>query len=388
MEKIGNGIFDKRISSWNFLFELSLNEYFELVKDIMSKNEFQRNRVASSKTIYALLKEDLKQGCLIPPIVLALYDDISNINQAEEELKAKKNKLVVLDGLQRTFTIRDLVNELEKENKENADKILNNTKIRIEVYWGISRTNVLYRMLTLNTGHTPMTVRHQIEIVYADLIESPIEGIKIIKETDSESIKSIGMYSFKDVIDGFTSYLEGDYLPIDRTDILSTVKGLDIFIEKNKGDHQKDLFSNFITTYNNMVIKIDELSNHWNFQDYTTELQILNPFGKNICHLFSKVQSLAGYGAAIYKLMNSNDLGSFDEVNSIIANMDSTDIVAGLNNLNKYMNEIKETSKKIGNDQRFFFSLFYRRLFSPEKDTQGKFNNSILEAYQSFERNR
>lgn len=388
MKKIGEGIFDRRINSWNFLFELSLNEYFELVKDIMTKNEFQRNRVASSKTIYALLKDDLREGCLIPPIVLALYDNLEAPNKAEEELQKKKDKLVLLDGLQRTYTIRDLVNDLEKEDKDKASEILNNTIIRIEVYWGISRTNVLYRMLTLNTGHTPMTARHQIEIVYADLIESPIDGIEIIKETDSESIKGVGMYSFKDVIDGFTSYLEGDFLPIDRTDILSTVKGLDSFIEKNKGERQRDLFTSFITSYNNLVKKIDELSNHWDFEDYAEEFQIINPFGKNIYHLFSKVQSLAGYGSAIYKLMNANDIESFDEVNSIIANMDANQIIDGLNKLNILMNEIKETSKKIGNDQRFFFNLLYRRLFSPEKDTQGKLYNSIEEAYQSFERNR
>jgi len=52
--------------------ELTVQEYIDLAKDIIHKNDFQRKRVSSAKSVYSLLKADLKRGCVIPPIVLAL----------------------------------------------------------------------------------------------------------------------------------------------------------------------------------------------------------------------------------------------------------------------------------------------------------------------------
>lgn len=80
MEILSSAIYDKKIQSYNIIMELSLIEYYEFIKSSMLDNEFQRNKVRSSKTIYALLKQDLITGCVIPPIVLAM-----NVNIDEEE---------------------------------------------------------------------------------------------------------------------------------------------------------------------------------------------------------------------------------------------------------------------------------------------------------------
>jgi hypothetical protein len=68
-------LFDRRINSRNILIEITLGEYLELVQGVLHKNEFQRRRVRSSKTVYALLKSDLERGCIIPPVVLALASE-------------------------------------------------------------------------------------------------------------------------------------------------------------------------------------------------------------------------------------------------------------------------------------------------------------------------
>ena len=96
MEILSSAIYDKKIQSYNIIMELSLIEYYEFIKSSMLDNEFQRNKVRSSKTIYALLKQDLITGCVIPPIVLAM-----NVNIDEEE----RNNL-------------DLVKKIIIENKE------------------------------------------------------------------------------------------------------------------------------------------------------------------------------------------------------------------------------------------------------------------------------
>ena len=71
MMKVISRINDERINASNVLIEMSIGEYLALIETVVHKNEFQRKRVRSSKTVYALLKEDLKKGCVIPSLVIA-----------------------------------------------------------------------------------------------------------------------------------------------------------------------------------------------------------------------------------------------------------------------------------------------------------------------------
>ncbi|PRB02260.1 hypothetical protein CQ046_13550 [Chryseobacterium sp. MYb7] len=232
--EIKDKIFDNRINSLNLLIETTIEEYYTLSKDILDNNEFQRRRVKSSSSVYSLLKTDLRQGCVIPPIVLALSMEAeAGKDQSDDDLVntilGHKEKLIILDGLQRTYTIRDLVNELESKDDPEKNTILKR-KLRIEIYLGINKLGILYRMLTLNTGQTPMSSRHQIEIIYSDYIKDGIDDIKLIKETDGDTPNNESEYKFRDIIEGFTSYIERDYLTIDRTDILDNELILTFFL--------------------------------------------------------------------------------------------------------------------------------------------------------------
>ena len=92
MKVIGKSIRDKRINSSNYMLEMSLKEYYDLSKDILKNNEYQRRRVKSSSTVYSLLREDLRRGCLIPPIVLALATaEIVQDDDLAEFIKTKIN---------------------------------------------------------------------------------------------------------------------------------------------------------------------------------------------------------------------------------------------------------------------------------------------------------
>lgn len=105
--------------------------------------------------------------------------------------------MIILDGLQRTYTILDLESELVKEHDdETLDRVLNNS-IRVEIYLGINKIGILYRMLTLNTGQTPMSIRHQIEILYSDYLDKSINDITLLRETDSRPIKTLEIISLE-----------------------------------------------------------------------------------------------------------------------------------------------------------------------------------------------
>ena len=225
MEILSKPINDGRIEAYNVMTQMTLKEYFELVKDSMDKNDLQRAKVPSSKNIYSLLKEDLVMGCVIPPIVLSIFSAFDASKNDEEQVKEyiheNKNKLIILDGLQRTFTIQEIYNTYIR----NEDSKVLDNKIRVEVYLGLNREGVLYRMLTLNTGQTRMSLRHQIEMIYQDLLSCKYEdGLRFIKDTEKDNKKKCDVFYFSEAVDAFTSYLNSDYLQLTREKILVSIE--------------------------------------------------------------------------------------------------------------------------------------------------------------------
>lgn len=239
MEILGSGIKDARINSTNYMIELTMREYYELSRNILDNNDYQRRRVKSSTSVYSLLREDLKRGCLMPPIVLALKAD-ADVRNIETIIKEHKDDLVILDGLQRSYTIQDVVNELGFDSNAPA---LNN-KIRIEVYVGINKLGILYRMLTLNTGQTPMSTRHQIEIIYSDYLNHPYnEEIRLIREVDDATPRGLGEY--KEVITPLQTILQ----PTVINNNLSVLREEIVELSKSTSRKQR---KEIMTTLNNI----------------------------------------------------------------------------------------------------------------------------------------
>jgi hypothetical protein len=203
---------DNRINARNFLVEMTIEEYLGFAQEVLHRNEFQRRQVRSSKTVYALLQEDLKRGCIIPPVVLALTSDIGDLNPGQDEfetiLRENREHLVILDGLQRTYTMIRLVDSLRDRGDQSELRNVLAHPVRAEFYVGLNRLGILYRMLTLNTGQTPMSLRQQIEILYLDYADTDIDNIELIREVDDRRATNINQYNFRDVVEGFNSYLD------------------------------------------------------------------------------------------------------------------------------------------------------------------------------------
>ena len=382
MEVIGKPIVDNRIKASNVMIEMTLKEYYDLSKEILSNNEYQRRRVKYSSSVYSLLKEDLKKGCLMPSIVMAMSDNLgkdTNGTVLIPILRENPSKLIILDGLQRSYTIRDLIQEMQGENITTQENVYNN-KIRIEVYVGINKLGILYRMLTLNTGQTPMSTRHQIEIIYADYAKKRIDNLHFIREIDDQSPKEITEYKFRDVIEGFTSFLQGDYLTLERVDILDNIKSLEKLATI---DTSNLLFESFIRIYHKFIKKLyHEFPGEIIFDEYESFVE--RPFGNNVATIFKKSQSLTGFGAAIYKLINIKALDSLDNLFDMIEKIDFTSANDTLKQLLIKLDKIRDNAKKIGNDQRLFFYHFYRKIFDKELDSFLSMNKAVEDAYTAY----
>ncbi|MBU9706002.1 hypothetical protein KSP24_03555 [Paenibacillus sp. AK121] len=390
--EITSRITDIRIDAENIFIEMTYERYLKIARKIIENNDLQRRRVKSSNTVYSLLRNDLKRGCVIPPIVLALgtngdetkinFNELSN-EEIIKYINTHLESLVILDGLQRTNTILEAENELARDGTHQQLEHFYSNKLRIELYLGINKFGILYRMLTLNTGQTPMSIRHQIEILYKNYMDHDLNGIRLVREVEDQAVNEIGIYKFKDVIDGFNSYLERNELPIDRFELLNNIKGLEKLSEENQ---QRDVFRDFVESYNHFVIQIDNLSEHWEL-DVDEDDIILSgqPFGKQAYKIFNKSQALTGYGAAIGKLKDFGIINSFDQVNYIIRKLEcGDDPTHWLIMLLSRLDNIRGNSKKIGNSQRMYFQYFFRELFNSDGDSYLSFERAVENGYQKY----
>lgn len=383
--KKASSLFDSRISASNVLVEMSIGEYIDLVKDIVQKNEFQRRRVRSSKTVYTLLKEDLLRQCVIPPIVLALTNDVNVFDVDDIEfarvLSENKNHLVILDGLQRTYTIIELIKELEIKGDAESLKKLIDTKLRIEIYIGLNRLGILYRMLTLNTGQTPMSLRQQIEMLYLDYIHNEVDGVELIRESDERAVSRISQYNFKDIVEGFNAYLDRDELPIDKADIVENINSLEKLSRENQ---TTELFEKYLTSLNKFIVKVDELCKQ---KEVSSEYILAHgvPFGKNVIQIFKKPQAMSGFGAALGKLIDFSIVSGIDEVISLIDRLTVDEVEEFLEEINNSLLWLKNKSKKIGNAQRTYFTFFFRELFNKETDGFLELANSSKIALRKYQ---
>lgn len=382
--KIASRLKDGRINAVNYLIEISIGDYLDLAKRVVKNNEFQRKRVSSSKTVYSLLKSDILQGCVIPPIVLALTssDEIELTQENLREVLTDQNEnLMILDGLQRTHSFMDLEDDLTKKADEDGLAAYRELPIRCEIYVGINRIGILYRMLTLNTGQTPMSLRQQIEMLYLDCAKQEINGLVLARESDGTKAKGINVYNFKEVIEGFNCYLERNELPLERADLLENIRSLEKLSQENSG---QDLFKEYISTFHGFVVKINDLAGDGQMNDeVSTEGSV---WGRTAKQIFKKQQAMAGFGAAVGKLRDNQIINGFSGIEETTSRIelgcDSADFF--LAEFNKTMRWISDNTKKIGNAQRMYFQYYFRELFNSQGDGFLSLYESIDLALQKY----
>ncbi|MED5593630.1 hypothetical protein [Janthinobacterium sp. P210006] len=362
--KVISKLNDRRINAMNVQIEMDAGQYVDIAKKIIVNNEFQRRRVKNSGTIYSLLKADILAGCLIPPIVLASRRDehpkIEQINESffTDHIFPNTSQIIILDGLQRTHSLIELFDDLENK------AALANYQIRVEIYLNITEVGILYRMLTLNAGQTPMSLRHQIEILYSNFAGKKIGQLNIIRQIDESPKRSHHDYNYSDLIEGYNSFLERNEDSIDRYSLLDIVQS----IGKINNDHSdENSFTKFAETHHGFVDHLQRISHDWEYPDVSEiapEYQINGlPFGATPYKIFNKPQALTGFGAAIGSLIDQNVLLNIADLNRVIGNFKLADSNSDFLHINKCIDEIKQEAKKIGNAQRMFFKYFFRNLF-------------------------
>ena len=293
-------------------------------------------------------------------------------------------KVLILDGLQRTYTIIDAAKELRnKEDMSSYDEFCKQP-ILLELYTDINKFGVLYRMLTLNTGQTPMSARHQLEMLYSDLLNTSVDGLTLISDTDGKADPDDNEFVFQFAIEGFNSYMNRSVLPIDRQELLENIKMLEKMAEE---DTSTDLFKSFLECYikisnsfraitKNEVVTDDDLA----FYNITG-----SPFGKKASKIFSSSQALTGFGAAVGKLKDYEVISSFSDIERLLPELEKRNSgKEWMLELLSRLDNIRNSSKKIGTAQRSLFHFFFRELFNREGDSYLNLSDSVANGFDKY----
>ncbi|WP_203291861.1 hypothetical protein [Maricaulis parjimensis] len=216
--------FDHRVSTYAASARVSYGWYLSKTRGSEHNLNIQRAIIKGKKT-YETLREDLRRGCILPPLVLSAQNLTlpSELNapptelfyRSHQNLEAELARLLdniepdavqIIDGLQRTNAIRSVSDALEGEAK---DEFLARP-LRVEFWLNIPFYALAYRMLLLNAGQKPMSMKHQIEIL-ADSLRIEllrIQGIEILRGLDHRRRAAPGQFQLSTLASAFQAWIQ------------------------------------------------------------------------------------------------------------------------------------------------------------------------------------
>lgn len=208
--------FDKVIRSAFITAKTSYDFALNKLVPLIDRFEQQRNPLRA--TFYKRLEKDILNGCIMPPLTVAIKasrDYIPDISSISEEyiLKNLENAFI-LDGIQRLSTLKRIQHE-------------NNLDLSGVIYLNIlicdSMDRLLYRMITLNNGQRPMSARHQIEILASNIFDFDKLPILLISEKQQKNKKKTTEESMSKevVIKGYMAF-SSNSINIDNQKIIES----------------------------------------------------------------------------------------------------------------------------------------------------------------------
>jgi hypothetical protein len=343
--------------------EILADEYIELVGKDFDKFEIQRKRVEPKK--YSRLKSDFKDGALLPGITLAIEFSqvdkylplIANNNFKEIEAKLNnKEGIYILDGLQRTYIINDLI----KENNVFKE----NQKILLEIWFEKEINHLIYRLIVLNSGQKPMSMRHQVELLFMTLKNSlmeDIDGLELCLEKDGQIRSKPKKFAFDRIVNAYYSFLTKSP-ETDRDNLVVKKLNEDDILSST----ETELNENYIS-FKKYLFKYCELDSEI-FRVYQNN-EILSTF-KN---WLSEENTMKAFFAAVSKFRIDSKREkrmdeSLDKLLQTLKNSKANDDILGFTQFNDIKTGIDSKKSNVGVALRKIIMDGFREYFMNEGD--------------------
>lgn len=187
MLKIVGKAMDIRTGTTVVYGQMTVSEYLSLIGPEFDGFAIQRRR--EKHKAYQRMSDDIIHGALLPPITLAVKPGIVQeaLNalsvgglRAVAEVLGKPGQVNILDGLQRTHVLNDLDND--------GIQFKAGQQIFADFWLESDIKHLVYRIIVLNAGRKPMTMRHQVELLFGtirDTLEKNIPDLSIFTENET-----------------------------------------------------------------------------------------------------------------------------------------------------------------------------------------------------------
>lgn len=257
---------DERINASSVLVAMTYSEYERLVSGAERNLDIQRGIVRGFKP-YERLREDLAKGCLIPAPVLAAKEDcLPPADDPEAFIEAlsviSPEDIYIVDGLQRTNAIQQVIRSFEDE--EEKEEFLSRV-LRVEIWPDISLSALTYRMILLNAGQKPMSLKHQLEVVSSALCDNLTSKfdrtISIYREKDTARRSAAGEYQFSIIAAAFQAFIQKSPHIDVRNEViaeLSQIDALEVYGKSVNTDDDSEDPTNAFVEYMRFLLKFDQ----------------------------------------------------------------------------------------------------------------------------------
>ncbi len=261
--------YDRRIECFMINARADYEWYLTKTQGSEANLAIQRDVIKGTKP-YRTLRADLKMGCVLPTIVLAArdvdleptqkYDTTDGFIRASDgDLLALKRALEattpadidIVDGLQRTNALRQTLGDLENGAKTSFLA----RSLRLEIWVGIPFYSLAYRMLLLNAGQKPMSMKHQIDILSRGLADDlkDLAGIEIMTIKDHKRRVRPGQFHLSTLAQAFQAWLQRNpnvdvsNMVVETLIVDEALETLGVDLQSGGGASHRDSFRQFVT---------------------------------------------------------------------------------------------------------------------------------------------
>lgn len=308
-----DNVIDSRYIMAKINYDYAINELYPLI------NMMDQQRYTLKHNLYERLKADILKGCIMPPITIAIKsNDFRESYDIKEFINNNIKNALILDGIQRINTLKRLENELLDRGKPIYANILICN----------SMNKLIYRMITLNNGQKPMSVRHQIEVISNSIYNFEELPLNLVSEKESKQYNIKGEFKKVDIVKAYLAFISSS-TNIDNQKIIEAKMDeliTDKIIDSN--------ITNIDVDFEDIIILIKKLS-----------------LSEYMCRWFRVTNNLIGFCAGI-----SN---SFNEIKNDI------NIEENLQRFEKAFESIDISKVKLGTARRKAVSMFiskYRKI--------------------------
>jgi hypothetical protein len=318
----------------NILYaQIKINEYLELVGKDFDRFEIQRKREKHKG--YNRLKKDIEKGTLIPTITLAV--EPSSVKQFETLLEQKDSvkiiemlvsltdKIYILDGLQRTYIINDIKSKMTFNDGQ---------RLLLEIWFEEDIKHLIYRLIVLNSGQKPMSMRHQIELLFITMRETlikKVDGLILLEEKNEDSRIKAKQFPFERLVTSYKSYLTKSP-EVDKDNIVA-----ERMIESDMLDSDEEFLSEsffkFTSTLEKYCLLDEQLFRIYNgtdqakYRNWFADANVIQSFFAAVKSFSSNEKREQIVNAAIYKLLeelkakkNGEDALNLKDLYEILSN--------------------------------------------------------------------